>query len=373
MLYTLDEMSRLFFVSLYMVLLCEGCAGPGQASAAGNPTVPIDAQISACNRATCDLHLPPGSFTFSTEVNPSTIIHIHGAGASYDNPGIPVTTQFPFVETHCITTLTWTGGNRAPFLFNSYHENGSKLSGFCLNAIGASPPVFIDVDNAAGDIQLDGIIIDTPTTKAQIAAIRYGSSGFVSGPKCTDVFVRAAAPVGFDLLEIGAEFTGLRCRAVWNDVNEWVIGDAGHLTEAFQCLFCTAESQPGNTPVVIRNVSGFSWTDGYTEGLIAFDIPADAVSAQQVSITDGFSSGGGDNGVIALVHSALPTATVTLAGNQILGGSPSYIVEDDALSRATVIGNTMPSAFVAKNGTNVCAFGNAAMLAPLKPGAGFCN
>jgi hypothetical protein len=361
-----------FLLSMVFVVAgCGGCAGSVGVSAAQNPR--IDAQIAACNQATCELQLPAGNFTFSTELNPSAIVRIEGAGASYDNPGIPETAQYPFVESHCITTLTWTGGSRAPFFFDNYHVNGSKLSGFCLNATGASPPVFIDVDQAAGDIQLDDVIIDTPSVKAQIAAIRYGNQGFVVGPKCTDVFVRAAAPIGFELLNVQAHFMGLRCRAVWNDVNEWVIGDASHLTESFHCVFCTAEASPGNTPVIIQNVSGFFWSDGYTEGVTAFEIPASAVSAQQVTISNSFASGGGGNGVVALVDSELGSATVTVTGNQILGGSPSYIVEDDALSRANVVGNSMPSATVAKNGGKVCAFGNAAMSSPVGPTSGFCN
>jgi hypothetical protein len=318
------------------------------------------------------LKIPAGKFDFSTQLNPLATVRIEGAGASYHNPGIP-TPRFPVSEPHCMTTLTWTGGSHSPFLFNNYHEHGSRLAGFCLNAIGASPPVFIDVDDGAGDIQLDGITIDRPSTKAQIAAIRYGQGGFVAGPKCTDVFVRAAAPIGFELLTIDAHFMGMRCRAVWNDQNEWVIGDASRLTESFHCVFCTAEARPGNTPVVLMNVRGFFWTDGYTEGAVAFDIPSDATNAQQITITNSWASSGDDTGVVALVRSALPTATVTLSGDEVLGASTSYIVEDDSVSLATVVGNTMPSARVAKNGSNVCAFGNAAATAPMKPASGFCN
>ena len=363
-------MKSVLLAALSVVALCEGCTSHTQAA---NTSIAIDSQLSACNRATCDLKIPPGNFSFSTEVNPSAIIRIEGAGASYNNPGIPTTPQFPFVEPHCITTLTWTGGNRAPFLFNSFHVHGSKLSGFCLNASGTSPPVFIDVDNFAGDIQLDDIVIDTPAAKAEIAAIRYGNEGVVVGPKCADVFVRAAAPIGFDILSVQGHFMGERCRAVWNDENEWVIGDSSHTTESFHCIFCTAEARPGNIPIVIRNVLGYSWADGYTEGLIPFDIPSDAVNAQQVSISSGFASGGGNAGVVAFVRSALSTATITISGNEILGAAPSYLVQDDALARATVIGNTMPSARVAKNGVKVCALGNTAAPAPTNPAVGVCD
>ena len=362
-------MKSFLFAALCAMAVCEGCASHTHAA---NQSVSIDSQLAECNRATCNLKIPAGSFNFSTEVNPAAIVRIEGAGASYDNPGSP-TPAFPFVEPHCITTLTWTGGNRPPFLFNNYHAEGSKLDGFCLNAVGTSPPVFIDVDNSAGDIQLNDIIIDKPTVKAEIAAIRYGNEGVVVGPKCADVFVRAAAPIGFDVLNVQAHFMGERCRAVWNDENEWVIGDSAHVTESFHCHLCTAEARPGNIPVVIRNVLGFSWADSYTEGLIAFDIPSDAVNAQQVSISNSFASSGGISGVTAFVRTALPAATLTLSGNEILGATPSYIVEDDSLARATVIGNTMPTAMVAKNGNKICALGNVATPAPVKPGAGVCN
>jgi hypothetical protein len=359
-------------VALFVAVFSGGCTN-SDTHASSSQNASIDAQITACNVATCDLKLPAGNFTFSTQLNPVSIIHISGAGASDDNPGIPLTPQFPFIEAHCITTLTWTGGNRAPFFFNTYHASGSIISGFCLNATGDSPPVFIDESNSAGEILLNDIVIDTPTTKAQVAAIRFGNEGVVVAPRCTDVFVRAAAPVGFDVLNVQAHFMGLRCRAVHNDVNEWVIGDSAHLTESFHCVFCSGEASPGNTPIIIRSVWGFSWVDGYTEGSVAFDIPPDAATAQQISISNSWGSGSDTSGVAAFVHSSLPTATITVSGNEILGGTMSYIVQDDSLSRATVVGNTMPSATVAKNGNNVCAFGNSATPAPTKPATGVCN
>jgi hypothetical protein len=319
------------------------------------------------------LKIPAGHFTFSTQVSPSAIIHIAGAGASYDNPGIPETPEFPFVEPHCVTTLTWIGGDSSPFVFTTFQAHGSTLSGFCLDALGSEPPVFIDVDNSAGDIELRDIVIDTPTKKARIAAIRWGHSGAVVAPVCNSIFVRAAAPIGIDVLNVEAHFMGQRCRAVWNDETEWVIGDSGHLTESFHCVFCAAEARPGKIPVPIQNVLGFSWADGYSEGGTAFEIPAHAVKAQQVSLTNSFASGSEITGVVALVRVALPSATLTISGNEILGASLSYIVEDDSLNRATVVGNTDLPAMVAKNGQHVCSFGNTAGPAPTKPEAGTCN
>ena len=357
------KISVFLFVVLSFAVFSQGCAGPVQAKGTADPpppATPVDSQLSACNSAACNVQLAAGDFTFSTQIHSQTTIHISGAGASYNNAG-----------PHCMTTLTWTGGGSIPFVFDSYTQSGSQLYGFCLNATGAAPPVFIDVDQSAGDVHINDIVIDTPTTKAQIAAIRWGNTAEVAAAKCTDVFIRAAAPIGYDVLDVGAHFMGLRCRGVWNDEHEWVIGDSGHMAESFHCVFCTAEASSGNTPVVILNAKEFSWSEGYTEGEIAFDIPASATKAEAVTISNNWASGGGDNKVSAMVRSALPTATVTVSGNEIIGDG--YIVEDDMLAKATVIGNSMPGAAVAKNGGKVCAFGNAATLAGSKPATGFCN
>jgi hypothetical protein len=336
----------------------------------------MDATFAACNASTqCDVQIPPGTFTFSVPITPRAMFRIQGAGASFDNPGIPTTPQYPSVEKHCLTTLIWTGGTHTPFVVSSYHLQGSKLAGFCLDASGASPDTFIDIDNFAGGVSLDDIVIDAPQTQARVAAIRYGNSGLVVDPICANVFVRAAAPIGFDLLEIQAHFVGNHCRAVWNGEHEWVLGDVEHTVESFHCVFCTAEARPGNVPVVINNVIGFSWSEGYLEcggsaNGFCFDIPATATQARNVVISNNFVGGNSAlPGTTAFVHSALATATLTILGNQVdyVFSSPAYIVQNDAVRHATIIGNSMtsPGSMVASNATNICSLGNTT----LKPSA----
>jgi hypothetical protein len=95
-------MKSILVAAFCAMAICEGCHAH-----AANGGVAIDSQLPERNRATCNLKTPAGSFSFSTEVNPSAIIHIEGAGASKDNPGAPAP-AFPFGQPHWVTTL-WAG------------------------------------------------------------------------------------------------------------------------------------------------------------------------------------------------------------------------------------------------------------------------
>ena len=327
----------------------------------------LDAAFATCNRAGCNLEIPAGTFTFSIQISPQAIVRIEGAGASYDN-----------VSPHCLTTVIWTGGNMTPILLNTWKAQGSSISGFCLDSV-TEIPAFIDVDNSADDVHLSDIVIDYPTKKASYAGIRWGYEGKTNTPFCKNVFVRAAAPIGFFVGNVEAHFMGENCRGVWNDEIEWQIGDQEHLVQSFHCLFCTAAARFGKTPIVIRYVDDFSWSEGYFEGFQVVEIPADAILAQQITLTNNFVNGGGEYRVVSFVHSALSTATITLIGNRVESG---FLIDDEALTRATIIGNTtggsapgfeMPSGIVAKYGIHVCSFGNTAAPAPMKPLAGVCN
>jgi hypothetical protein len=372
-----------FSLVIAIVALLVGC-GSGETSStvsASPPSPPtsttpssIDSMLAPCNSGSCAVEIPPGTFTFSKQIAPKAIISIQGAGASYDNPGIPVNQNPPgyqFVASHCLTTLIWTGGDVAPFLISTYKTQGSRLQGFCLDSK-SSIPVFIDVDGA-GDVRLVDVSIDTPTTKATTAGIRWGATGIDVGVLCDHVFVREVGPIGLEVLNVQGDFIGNRCRSAYNDQNDWVVGDASHFVESFHCIFCTGEAKPGNVPVLIQNVWGFSWDKSYTEGYTAFDVPAGSSAALQISITDSFASGSTPQGVSTLVHSGLSTATFTISGNFIIGATTSNIVADDALTRATIIGNTDALASVATSGQFVCSFGNTvAAPAPQKPPAAFC-
>jgi hypothetical protein len=177
--------------------------------------------LAPCNSGSCSIQIPAGTFTFSKQIAPKAIISIQGAGASYDNPGIPINENppgFQFVAPHCLTTLIWTGGSVAPFLISSYKTQGSRLGGFCLDSQ-TTIPVFIDVDGA-GDVRLTDLTIDTPTTKATVAGIRWGATGIDVAPVCDHVLVRAVGPIGLDVLNVQAHFIGNICRSVYNDQND---------------------------------------------------------------------------------------------------------------------------------------------------------
>ncbi|MGH8289028.1 MAG: hypothetical protein ACREV7_08365 [Steroidobacteraceae bacterium] len=311
--------------------------------------------------------MPVGTFTFSTPLAPQEMFSFSGAGASFDNPVIEVTEEYPTPVPHCLTKLIWEGGSQTPFEITSYHLQGSRLAGFCLDSTG-SPDTFINIDNYAGGVTLSDVVIDTPQAQATVAAIRFGATGPVVDAVCRDVFVRAAAPTGFELLEIQAHFVGDHCRAVWNGQNEWVIGDAEHTVESFHCVFCTAEARPGNVPIVVNNAIGFWWTQGYFEcggaaNGYCVDIPSTATEARNVVISDSFVGGNSSlPGAVAFVHSGLASAIVTITGNQIdyVFANSAYILQDDAIAHANIIGNTMtsPGSGVASNAANVCSLGN---------------
>ena len=356
-----------------IVALCSmcGCSGPSHAASsttAASPYPSLDSQIASCNAsASCSISIPVGTFVFSTAIAPQAMFRIRGAGASFDNPGIPTTAQYPTVETHCLTRLIWQGGTQTPIKISSYHLQGSSVGGFCLDSTG-SPDTFIDVDNFAGGVTISDLVIDAPQSQARIAAIRYGGSALVVDEICRNVFVRGAAPIGFDVVQVQAHFVGDHCRAVWNQKNEWVIGDTHHAVESFHCLFCTAEARPGNVALEINNAIGLWWSEGYFECGGAptgycVEIPASGTQARSVTIQNNFV--GGDSslpGATGFVHSALPVAILTITGNQIdyVFSSPGYILQNDAVAHATIVGNTMLSAgsAVASNPQNVCSLGN---------------
>lgn len=373
-----DWESRLLKLSAWiaalvaMCLTC-GCSGSSMAASSGSTASPypsLDAQITSCNTSSnCSVSIPVGTYVFSVPIAPQAMFSFRGAGASFDNPGIPTTAQYPTVETHCLTRLIWQGGSQTPFKISSYHLQGSSIGGFCLDSTG-SPDTFIEVDNFAGGVIVSDLVIDAPQIQARVAGIRYGNSGLVVDPICRDVFIRAAAPIGFDVVQVQAHFVGDHCRAVWNAQNEWVIGDARHAVESFHCVFCTAEARPGNVPLQINNAIGLWWSEGYFEcgGSAAgycVDIPVGSTQARNIVISNNFVGGNSSlPGTTAFVHSALASAVLSISGNQIdyVFANPAYVLQNDAVGHATILGNTMSSAgsFVSSNPANVCSVGNVA-------------
>jgi hypothetical protein len=332
----------------------------------------LNAAVAACPAtapAMCHVLVPPGTFTVASQIAPTVAVIIEGAGATYANGGW-----------NCATTINWTGGASAPFLFTSYQTQGSRLKGFCLNATsGPAPPVFVDIDNASGGTKLENVVIDTPTVQATVAGIRYGNTGTVVDPECEDTFVRDAAPIGYDLINVQAHFTGFHCRSLQNTTNEWVLGGTGsNVVSSFHCWACTSEhGNAGGTPgIVINNAINAVFDSSYFEcggatGSWCADIPSSATLAQNITFLGTYAGSGQSVGTNAFLHTNLATATVTVQNNRIgdtAFANSSYIVKNDAAARITLLGNnqSITGGKEYENAGNVSACGDtvAGLVAP---------
>ncbi len=311
----------------------------------------ITAALAACNSSACNIKIPPGYFSFSSQFAPAAMAVLEGAGATYVN-----------AQRECVTTLTWTGGASAPFLFSGTALQGSILRGFCLNATGTAPPVFIDVDGAAGDIDLRNVIIDTPTVAATVAAIRWGNTGFVNQAECHDVFVRDAGPIQFLLLNIDAEFKGYNCRAVttWAGENTWKLGDiaSAKRTTVLSCYSCASAAQYSNsTGIIIDDAEAVRWYDLYSEqngsSSLAISFPSPSSHAQDIQFF-----GARFAGVVSAATTAIDTeatdASIQLHSPTMVGWwtNPSYLITPGNCQQISVFGADLnPSGVAFLNGS----------------------
>ncbi len=296
----------------------------------------LNAAFTACNASPgCYLMIPPGAYSFSTQVAPTFPAILQGAGASYNNAG-----------SHCTTTLTWTGGASAPFSFSGSSAQGSRLSSVCLNATGAAPPVFVDVDNAASDVELDHVVIDTPTVAATVAAFRWGNTGNVVDPICNTTFTRAAAPIGYDVLNVQAKFTGTNCRSVQSTANEWVLGGTSPVMN-FSCDSCSSEASSGNIGILLNYVRGGSFSKLYSEcggtsGSYCVEATAGGSAINNFVFYNPYFSGVQATGATAAIHANNSTAQIKVDGAIMFGTwpNPSYVVKDDACQSILSTGNS---------------------------------
>jgi hypothetical protein len=298
----------------------------------------ISAAFAACNLAPgCMLMVPPGNFTIPTQITPSFPLTIQGAGAAYQNAGV-----------HCTTTLTWTGGASAPFLITGAAGQGTTLRNFCLNATGTSPPVFVDIDNGVGGTMLDHVMIDMPTVAATVAAFRWGNTGAVVDASCNSTFVRAAGPIGYDLLNIQAKFTGVDCRSLNSSAHEWWLGSASNPVDNFNCVGCSAEADNLNEVAIVANfVDNANFLGLYCEvngaSGTCLTVPNTAVAANGVNLIGGrFSST--LTPVTAPIDLELSTAKVRVEGITMVGtwANPNNLVTAGACASFWSSGNMMP-------------------------------
>jgi Pectate lyase superfamily protein len=312
---------------------------------------PVAAMLASCNAGPCQINIPAGTYTFSQPIIPVSQITIRGAGSVYEN----LTGYAP-----CTTTLVYTGTG-IPVRFYGAKASGSTIAGVCLDMTNSADS-FIDVDQAADDTTIQDVVIDYPHAQANIAAMRWGYTSAVTISRCNHVLVRGAAPVAYMIGNVEAGWFGNVCRGVQNGVNEFQIGSGEYPPETVQCVMCTAEAQNGEIAIKVQNVVGFWWVNSYLEcgGTYCVDIPATATLAKAVGIRDSFVGYPPTN---SFVHSALSTATVFISGNiivppQLRAPPTGYILDNDAVQSATVIGNTITLPVFAKHTIGLYAFGN---------------
>ena len=324
--------------------------------------------LPTCGTPGCKVTLPAGVFTFSTQVAPSFPMTIEGAGAFYDNAG-----------SHCATTLQWTGGASAPFLFTGTAATGFLLEGFCLYATsGAAPPVLVDVDaGATGDLRNVVVDYNSPAGKVlpTVAAFRWGATAPVNDVSCHDTFVRGVA-IGYDVLSVENIFNGDHCRAISNLNNELVLGGA-NVVETFFCSRCSwAGAFPigggaGHTSILVNNVKGLVLTDnefefGNGNAAYALECPSTATTCIGMEIHGGqfFPQGGAATAVQAAIHTSLANATLTLTAPWVFPGgnttNPFYLVKNDSAQRVTILGadNQPTGALDVSLGTGVTDLGS---------------
>jgi hypothetical protein len=305
------------------------------------------------------VHIPPGTYNFATQISPTTIVTIVGAGASYDNNG-----------THCATTLVWTGTG-IPISLSGTGPSGSVLADFCLYASSAasSVPVLIDIDAGVGNTTLRNINIDYNTLsgklQATVAAIRYGnSSPLVNQTECDHVFVQDAAaapppppltPVPQFLVLDVSEFKGYSCRGLSDTSGDnafgWQLGNGTMEVKNFNCFGCAATANNSNTSaIVIDYVDNASFYGLYCEQNGAsghcINVPITAEDATNLNVFGGRSKS--QNGGTSAVYTDFNKTKIGIYGFEMVPNTgdwaaTSYLVDDVSCAAVAALGaNVVP-------------------------------
>lgn len=293
-----------------------------------------------------EVHTPPGTFTFATQISPTQSVTIKGAGATYQNTG-----------THCATTLTWNGsGGTAPILLTGTAATGAVLRDFCLNSTTALPE-FIDVET--DNTYLDHIVIDFPTTLASVAGIAWGYTTAVNDSHCNEVFLRdTSSVVDYLVASVRGEFKGISCRSVMDatsphvaPTNDWQLGTTAGELHNFNCFACEASANAYNhVGIVVNYADSVNFFGLYCEQTDAtsacLDIPGTALGATSVTLYgprfEDSQSMAHKSQYAVIVD--LGTATVRIDGGAMLGSdwtTPSYLVDPGACGSIISVGNTL--------------------------------
>jgi hypothetical protein len=355
--------SRVSLPTLSSVVSCM-TNGILNATCYGAAGADIGAQVNAaeassdCPTTGCEIHIPvpaSGVYNQTTQIAINkTIALICGGTASQAN-----------VTTHQTVTLNWTGGATQQILVSGSAATGWKIKGCALDNHG-SATWGLDIDNSAGESILEEFSIVEPNTMYTGGGIRVGNTGAVVDPHFRDVNVRAAGPVGINLVYVNAHFVGEKVRSSFNTVNEWLLGTPTTDVLSFSCYGCIVESNSGVNGYSIVRVRGGRWIGGYCEGggnanNYCWNIPNTAARATGLEVVGQFVSCVRAPCSNAAVHSNFGSTAISIRDNLLTGFSAgNAYFQNDAVGGAEISGNDTDASGIleASSYTNVRSHGN---------------
>lgn len=269
------------------------------------------------------------------------------------------------VTNHQTVTLNWTGGPTQQILINGSAAAGWKIQGCALNNSGTAT-WGLDIDNAAGEAILQEFAIVEPSVTYTGGGIRVGNTSGVVALHFRDVNVRAAGPVGINLVSVIAHFVGEKVRSSNNLVNEWILGTPATDVLSFNCYGCIVESNSGVTGYKIVRVQGGKWIGGYCEtggnvNNFCWDVPNTAARATGLEVVGQFVSCVRAPCSNAAVHSNFGSTAISIRDSLLTGFSAgNAYFQNDAVGGAEISGNDTDASGIleASSYTNVRSHGN---------------
>lgn len=330
-------------ISLPAVTSLTGCPTNGVLNATCYSGSDIGAQVNSaeassdCPPTGCEIHIPitsSGAYNQTTQIAINKTVALICDGTSSQNNAGP----------HQTVTLNWTGGATQQILITGSAATGWKIKGCALNNNGTAT-WGLDIDNAAGESLLEEFAIVEPSVTYSGGGIRVGNSGTVVDPHFRDVNVRAAGPIGINLVSVQAHFVGEKVRSSFNTVNEWLLGTASTDVLSFSCFGCIVESSSGVNGFEIVRVQGGRWIGGYCEGggnanNYCWDIPNTAARAAGIEVVGQFVSCVKAPCSNAAIHSNFGSAAISMRDNFLTGfSSGNKFMQNDAIAGGELSGN----------------------------------
>jgi hypothetical protein len=320
-----------------------GCTTNGVLRATCYPGSDIGAQVNAaeassdCPATGCHILIPitaTGVYAQTTQIVMNKTIFLECDGTSSQAN----------VTNHQTVTLNWTGGSTQQILISGSAATGWKIKGCALNNSGAAS-WGLDIDNAAGEAILQEFAIVEPSLTYSGGGIRVGNTSGVVALHFKDVNVRAAGPVGINLVNVNAHFVGEKVRSSFNALNEWLLGTPTTDVLSFSCYGCIVESSSGVNGYEIIRAQGARWIGGYCEGggnanNYCWDIPNTAARAAGIEVVGQFISCVRAPCSNAAIHSNFGSAAISMRDNFLSGfSSGNKFIQNDTIVGGELSGN----------------------------------